>query len=678
MDLLSESRGARRIRNLARFAVFWALIIVVRLIYLQVYQHTEHRQAAERQAHNTVAVPAPRGRILDRTGQVLALSVPADTIVVNPRIVSDLSLARDIFVPILGLDAERLQARIDWSVANNRGYLPIKQKVSPEESEKIRSLKLDWVEFHRDSRRRYPKGSLAANVIGTVNFRGSGNSGLEFSLNEELSGRPGRARILRDARGAAINTEILNEPEPGADIGLTIDERIQYAADRALKEAAVEWGCTSGSVVVMQPRTGEILAMSSYPSFDPNVRAKTATELKARTNQAISVPFEPGSVFKVFTLAAVLESTDLTPSTLIDCGRGVLALPGRRVRDIKAYGTLPLEAVLWKSSNIGTIKAVYEAGDEELYRRLKAFGFGEHTGVCLPHESRGRLADYRKWQKTSMASIAMGHEVSATTLQLARAISVVANGGLLKKPRLIRWIRTEGEQRQDQDFEPAARVVSAETAHTMRMMMEGVVLQGTGQRARLAGFTSGGKTGSAQIWDPETRRYSHEYNASFTGFAPVTEPQIVVAVTLNHAQRYGGVVAAPVFQKMAQTALRILGTVPDLPDFSAFPEVDEEDYNDLAIAGLGAPPEPAEGDYADAPTADDGDEEALLAQASSLYVFGPTVPDFHGQTLRSVLEETSRRGLPVEYVGAGIVRSQYPPPGAVLPVGEKVLVEFAR
>lgn len=680
LDPNLELQGARRLRWLARLAVVWALVIFVRLIQLQVIDHRRLLDYGHRQAHDTVEIPALRGRILDRSGQTLAISVAADTIVVNPRIAPDLSLARDIFVPILGLDPEELRARMDWAVRHNRGYLPIKQKVTPEESRKILSLNLDWVELHRDSRRRYPKGALAANLIGSVNFRGQGNAGLELSLNRELTGTSGVATILRDARGRAIQTEILQEPTPGADIGISIDERIQFAADQALAQAAREWNCETGSLVAMDPHTGDILAMSSFPTFEPESGVKTIRDLAARVNLAISTPFEPGSVFKIITLSAALETTDLRPESMIACGPGVLSLHGRRITDIHAYGTIPLEKVLWKSSNIGAIQAALRVGDRRLLDYVRRFGFGEKTGIALPAESPGRVRRLTEWSRTSIGSVAMGHEISATSLQLARAASVIANGGLLVRPRVVLWSQRPGAARADMPIEPGTRVLRPETAITMRRMMEGVVLHGTGTRARLTGYSAGGKTGSAQIFDFETRRYSHRYNSSFVGFAPVTDPRIVVAVTLNGASRYGGVVSAPVFRTVAQTALRILGVVPDVVDPRALPDAAEEEFADLAVAGLGeGPASPASGPGFETARLEAGDGDTPAdGEASSPYLFGPRVPSLQGKTLRAVLEETSRMGMLVEYVGSGVARAQYPAAGAVLPVGQKVLVEFAR
>ncbi len=669
----SQIQATRRLRLLARLAVLWALVIFGRLVWLQVYRHSEYARQSVRQVLETAEIPAARGNIYDRHGQPLAISVPADTIVINPRRTPDLSVARDIFSPVLKLDPVRLEQRIDWARRHNRGYLRIKNKVSPEESRKLRSLKLDWIQFEQDSKRYYPNGPLAAQVIGTVDYEGRGNSGLELKLDAALRGQAGLLRTLNDARSEAVETEVLVRPRPGDDIGLSIDSRVQYVADQALKKAAEQYQCRSGSLVVLLPKTGEILALSNFPSFDPNLPVVSKADLERRTNFAVSVPFEPGSVFKVVTVAAALETTELTPDTPIDCGPGVLNLFGRRIHDIHAYGTLPVSMVLAKSSNIGAIQIGLRVGERRLLEYVRRLGFGRRTGIPLPGESPGKVRDLSEWRRTSIGSVAMGHEISATSLQLALAVAAVANGGLLPKPRLIRWRRPAGGKRVEEPVEPGRRVLRPETTIALRRMMERVVLEGTGRRARLDGYTCGGKTGSAQIFDPATGRYLHLYNASFVGFAPVADPRVVVAVTLNYAPKYGGIVAAPVFREVAQTALRILGVVPDIPVWQAEPEEnineDSADWNDVAIAELGG----SSGRPAEA--------AALVSEqqpSSSPYLFGPTIPNLRGLTKRDVLEEASRLGVPVECVGAGLVRSQRPPPGTVLPPGQSVFVEFAQ
>jgi cell division protein FtsI (penicillin-binding protein 3) len=398
--------------------------------------------------------------------------------------------------------------------------------------------------------------------------------------------------------------------------------------------------------------------------------------LSSRLNQTISAPFEPGSVFKVITLSAALESTRLKPETIINCGNGAFTFFGRVIHEAKrGLGSIPMSEVLERSSNIGAIQVALTVGQPKMYEYVRRFGFGSKTGLPLPAESSGMLRRLERWQKTSIASVAMGHEISATTVQLARAASVIANGGLLITPRLILRKQPPGQPVQTMAAEPPVRILKPETAITMRRMMEGVVIHphGTGKRARLDGYTSGGKTGSAQIYDFATRRYTHTYNASFMGFAPVTNPRIVVVVTLNGTRNgsagWGGMVAAPVFKTIAQEALRVLDVPKDLPDELPAGEQDEkiEEVNDLAIAELATEPDAEEAATEAAPP-----EQPV--QVSS----GPTIPDFQGKTMRAVVEEASEMGLIVLLDGTGIARAQHPPPGSALHQGERVRVQFAR
>ena len=336
----------------------------------------------------------------------------------------------------------------------------------------------------------------------------------------------------------------------------------------------------------MNPYNGEILALANYPSYDPNHAPVKGDNPLSRINLGISTPFEPGSVFKVITLSAALESTNLRPESLIQTGNGALKLPGRVVHDTHAHGTLTMAGVLEQSSNIGAILIGTRVGREKMNEYVRKFGFASRTGVPMAFESGGLLRKLDHWGTTSLASIAMGQEVSATSLQLARAACVIANGGLLVKPRLI---LKEGDQ--NMPIEPPVRVLKPETAITMRQMMEGVVLRGTGhQCCRLEGYTSGGKTGSAQIFDTASKHYTHTYNASFMGFAPVTNPALVVMVTLTGTTGtagFGGPSAGPVFNTVATEALRILDVPKDLPETPAKDlQVAKVEDNDLSIAGL--------------------------------------------------------------------------------------------
>ncbi len=645
----------------------WGAAIAAKLLYLQVIRHEDYLRQARRQQERVIEIPAPRGTISDRNGQLLAISVPMASISVNPQQVPDLEVAADILSRILELDRTVLYGRLRHAEAAGRGFLWVKRKIAPEEAESLKSLRLNWIQFHQESQRHYPNGTLLANAIGSVNHAERGNAGLELALDDELAGHPGSARMLTDVRRRGIDSHMNTEPQAGASLTLTIDSRIQYTAERELARAVADHNARSASLVAMNPHTGEILAMASYPTFDPNYPPAPGDPPSKRFNYAVSVPFEPGSVFKAITLAAALETTRLRPDSLINCGNGSITLFGRTIREAgRGYGTIPMSLVLAKSSNVGAIQVGMQVGPERMYEYVRRFGFGSRTGITLPAESPGMVRSPRRWGKTSLHSIAMGHEIGTTTLQLARACSAIANGGLLVEPRII--LKLGGKPFTTA---PPRRIIKPETAITMRQMMEGVVVNpgGTGRRARLDGYSSGGKTGSAQIFDFETRRYTSTYNGTFMGFAPVTNPAVVIVVTLNGTRTtrgFGGVSAAPVFREVAQEALRVLDIPKDLPEVApdeAAPEPEAEEPPDLAIAELGAPPVPEE------------DEQTPEAAAADT---GPRVPDFQGMTMRAVLAQASELGLPVLVDGSGLARGQYPPPGSVLSAGERVRVRFAR
>jgi len=570
---------------------------------------------------------------------------------------------------VLHLDRPELYGKMKWAYDNHRGFLWVKRKISFEEGQSLRNLRLEWIEIQSESQRHYPNGPLAAHVLGSVDFSGTGNAGIEKALDAELRGKPGRMRLLTDVNRRGIDSKLDTQPRAGASFTLTIEERVQFVAERELAAAVKKHHAVSGSVVVMDPHTGEILALASYPPYDPNLPTQAA-ENAARQNHAISVPFEPGSVFKVMTLSAALETTDLRPDSPINCHGGVLRLPGRVIHDSHTgLGIIPMATVLAKSSNIGAIEIGMRVGQSNLYDYDRRFGFGQRTGVELPAESPGKLRKLARWGKTSVASVSMGQEVSVTTVQLAQAGAVIASGGLLVRPRLI--LRKGGEKAP---LPAPVRIIRAETAITMRQMMEGVVLPGgTGTAARLEGYSVGGKTGSAQIFDMATRTYSHNnYNGSFLGFAPLTNPAIVVVVTLNGthgAAGFGGSAAAPVFHAIAQEALRVFDVQKDLPDRAPVLTVsNKEEVDDLSIADVGS----------DQPNIlEEGEDEGAGATAASADT-GPRVPNFRGKTMRAVLAEAASKGMTVIPDGSGVARVQEPAPGSPLRAGERIRVQFAR
>ena len=679
-----RANANRRITGLVLLLGVWACAIFAKLVDLQVFRHNRYVATARKQQELKIALPAVRGNIYDRNGHPLAMSISVDSVSINPLNIPNASVAAEVLSQNLGLNQQELLNKIEWYRANHRGYLVVKRKLTHLESERLRSVPVNWIDFTTEARRHYPNSQIAAHVLGGVFRQQEGASGVERGMDQMLRGKAGTERILTDVHRTRVEGHTESAAIAGRSLVLTIDERIQFVAEREIAAAVAKHHCKNGSVVVMNPYNGEILALANYPTYDPNNAPRQGDDPLARFNLGVSVPFEPGSVFKVITLSAALETTNLRPESLIQTGNGALALPGRVVHDTHAHGTLTMAGVLEQSSNIGAILIGTRVGRENMNEYVRRFGFGSRSGVPLPAESGGLLRKLDHWGTTSLASIAMGQEVSATSLQLARAASVIANGGLLVKPKLI---LKEGDE-----FTPTeapVRVLKPQTAITMRQLMEGVVLRGTGRQCcRLEGYTSGGKTGSAQIFDRATKHYTHTYNASFMGFAPVTNPKLVVMVTLTGTTGtagFGGPSAGPVFNVVATEALRILDVPKDLPEDApktdANLQVAELDQNDLSISGLSDGPNILEEDPTARPTAEmlagatpePGAEPALLALNA-----GPSTPDFRGKTVREVIEESSESGVPVFVKGRGVARAQWPRPGAPLPEGAKVRVEFRR
>ncbi len=694
----------RRFEWLLWVMLIWVFAIFARLVWLQVLHHDELLRMAQQQQRKTVQIQATRGTIFDRTGQPLAKSLPAESICVNPVKIPDVGVAAELLGRVLNMDRKKLYEKIAAARRRSSGFLWVKRKVSSEEAASVRSLKLDWVEFREDSRRFYPRGSMASHMVGSLGMvddgspnddKEHGTSGVEASLEEDLSGRPGTALVYTDVRQNAYDSLITREPQRGADITLTIDPNLQFMAERELDKAMASSGAKTGSIVAIDPYTGELLAVANAPRFDPNLPPSPREPVMARSDLAISTPYEPGSVFKVVTLAAALETTKMTPQSVVFCYNGTFKFRGRVIHDTHSYSALTMADVLAKSSNIGAIQFGLAVGEKNLYEYVRKFGFGAKTGIELPGESSGLLHPVKEWGSGSIASISFGHEISTTALQLAMAGAVIANGGMLVKPQIVLARRAPGGEMVRIPREPPQRAIKPETAILLRQMMEGVVLHGTGKEATLKGYTSAGKTGSAQIYDFKTKTYTHFYNSSFLGFAPVANPQIVVAVTLNAtsngAQGYGGVVAAPVFREVTTAALRMLDVPKDLPDSLlnssaapgarpvssvtpppvqvgvASPMTSGGDASRLA-ANLAIPEESTNGSTLD--------RRPFLAPPSS--ASGPKVADFRGMTLRAVLEEAAEQGLPVEVSGEGIARSQDPPPGSKLPPNGQVRVQFGR
>ncbi len=656
----------RRARWLLRLLVLWGLAVVAKLFYIQIVRHDHYADLAERQQTRLVEIPAHRGTIYDRNGHILAISVPVETVIVNPAQLPNVEVASALLSEILGLDKKELFAALTQKVQEKRGYYKVAEHLTQDQARSLRSLRLGWIQFESSTIRVYPNDQLAAHVIGGVDFEKHGNGGIEQGHEDDLSGRPGFASMVTDVRQHGVESHIEVEPIPGNDVTLTIDYRVQYELEKLLAEAVVGNNCWAGRAMVMDPHNGEVLALASYPTYNPNDKV---IAMEARQNLTVQSPIEPGSVFKVFTIAGALQEEKVTPTTSYHCGNGKLNLFGRIIHDHDPYGYLTVEDILAKSSNIGAIHVGQDLGEKKFFDYIKLFGFGSRTGLPLPGESSGRVLRLSKWTKSSIGSVAMGHEIMVTTAQLGQAVSVIANGGKLTRPKLVRRIgaaRTDVYQLKRASYEPvieeSRQILSPETVVQMRKMMEHVVLQGTGTSAKIRGFSVGGKTGSAQIYDPKTKQYLHKYHASFMGFTPVNDPKLVTVITLNGSTKYGGAVSAPVFSKVTNSALRILNIPKDLPDDPESEPLLATSVKDAAFPLLSV----------EKPVEEVENSNVEVTKASLV------TPDYMGMTLRGVLEAASKNGFRIDPSGSGLVRSQLPAPGEPVAYGQKIKLRFGR
>ncbi len=664
----------------------WALIVVLRLLYLQVFSHERYLKLAESQQDRLQTVEALRGAILDRNGSYLALSSASQFVVVNPRRIPNKEIAAALLGRILGIAPAKLEGDLEAAALSkhHRGYFVVDPHVSEEKAETLKDMKLDWLEIRGGSLRSYPNGQLAAHIIGNVGGgEGHGAAGVELKLDKELAGSPGLVRTKVDVKQRAYDSEIVKTPVPGKNIGLTVDSELQHVAEDSLKAAVITNHADHGSLVAMDPYTGEIRALANYPTYDPNERLHAGEKPHGREDLAVVAPFEPGSVFKVVTISAAMETTNLKPSTMINCGGGMMTLFTRVIHDSHPYGALSVEDVLAKSSNIGAIRIGMQVGNKNLYEYVRKFGFGRRTGIELPAEAPGMLRPLKRWQPTSIGSVPMGHEISVTSIQLAQLGAVIANGGYLVHPHLVRWKQAGGEKRELVKFPPPTKILEGQTVATMRNMMHRVTMKGgTAQRLHIPGYTFAGKTGTAQIYDYAHHVYTHKYNASFLGFAPLNNPRLVVIVTISGTTGnagFGGAAAGPVFETEMATALRKIGVPRDIPeDIEALltkqkkaageNPVVETDVADFATPFTEEEIKEANGDAL-------ADGAVVLAEADPN---APKVPNFVGKTVRDVMQEATSSGLDVNLFGDGLARVQTPPPGALLLPGAHIYVRFAH
>jgi cell division protein FtsI (penicillin-binding protein 3) len=649
-------------------ALVWMAVVLARLSYLQLFCYTEYFAKAQHQQQRVFEISPKRGSIYDRKGRELAISIPMDSVFADPTDIKDAAMVARLLSRVLEIPAEDLETKI------NEASKPVRlaKKLSPETVQRIDDMNLKGVFFQKENRRVYPQHELLAHVLGYVDVDEKGIGGIEHTLDKQIRGRPGRMMVMADGKRRWYDRQEA-AADPGASVTLTIDQTIQFIAEKELARGMDETHAKYGTIVVQDPHTGELLAVANAPVFDPNDAGKLADQV--RMDRAVVAAYEPGSTFKMITFASAFENGVTNPTELVDCQMGSILVAGRLIHDHKPFGILNVREILEQSSDVGTIKIALRLGESRFYDTIRKFGIGQLTGIELPGENRGLLRPIENWSANSIGSIAIGQEVSVTPVQIISAASAIANGGTLYRPRIVREIQPDAPSLARVSVAPE-QATDAKTAATVREMMEGVVLEGTGKPAKLDGYTAAGKSGTAQMIDPATGRYSpNQYVASFVGFAPVNEPVVTILVVFDSpvGQHFGGDLGGPVFKRVAEQVLAYMDAPHDVPmpsnlqtakNLSRAPESDSSnDINEARYQAAVAQKAPA---ATSAATVAFSEEDAVL------------VPDLTGQTVRGVTEECSRLGLVPSLIGSGVALEQTPEAGARVERGSSVTVRFGR
>ena len=658
----------KRIMVFLAIVLLWQLVILGKVFYLKVFRSDFYEMQARAQRNDIVRVPATRGRILDCRLETLAASVPFDSVYVYTPEVEDKDRTARALAGALGLDAHQILMKMDGQLK----FRYIKRFITPAESRQVKALNLAGVGLLAENRRIFPNGCLASHVLGTVtlaNDSESGLEGIEKVYDRHLAGQPGELFIQKDGKSNVLTTSVLNPPQSGQTLVLNIDSRIQHIAERELRAGVEKYQAAAGMVVILEPRTGHILALANYPDFDPN--SLKGTPLSNLRDLAVERYFEPGSTFKIVTASAALEEGLTTPDEIIYCGNGFISLSGHIIRDHKPFQNLSFNEVIANSSDVGAIKLGLRLGEVMFHRYICAFGFGERTAVDLPAEEPGYIRKPSNWSGISIGAVSMGQEVGVTGVQMARAMAAVANGGYLVRPMVVDRILDENG-RLVQRFEPERiRIISGRTAEILRNALVMTVDKGTARKAGVPGYSIAGKTGTAQKFDFEARAYSKtDFVASFIGFAPADRPQFVAAVIFDSPRPlyHGGDVSAPVFAEIARNIFLLKTIQPSTP----IPELASSSPSPAPPATVpAAAPTPAEDSLL---AMDEGQRETVM----SLIPEGSfTMPDFTGKSLRAVLKECARMGLVLQPSGSGVAVEQIPPAGALIKPASRCTVWFS-
>lgn len=660
----------------------WMIAIGARLVYLQTSQHDWLKERARTQQQDALETSPLRGLVYDRQGRELARSISVESFFVVPGEIQNVEETAARLAPLVKVEANVLATRLKEAQEAKKKFAWIARKLDDESAEAIKALGLKGVYSHKEAKRFYPNGALAAHVLGFVGLDEVGLGGVEQAYNEHIQGEAGKVFVEMDAKGQAYSS-FETGAQPGQSIKLTIDQMVQYRTEQALLKAVENSHAKSGTAIVLDPRTGEILALANAPTFDPNdVRASSA---QARANQALQNIYEPGSTFKIVAYSAAIEKGLVKATDHIDCQMGAITVAGRLVHDHHAFGSLTIADALAKSSNVAAIKLGLRVGDREMHEYMKRFGFGTKTGVELAGETNGLVRNVEKWQPSSMGSIAIGQEVGVTPVQMAAAFGALANDGIRIQPHLVREVRAVDGSLIYQAQPEQHRVVSAETAKELRHMLEGVTLNGTAKKAQLNGYTAAGKTGTAQKIDPKTRAYSQtKFIGSFVGFAPVENPSVVIIVVIDEpaGAYHGGDVAAPVFREIAEQILPELNVAPDT-DLDAAPApglLARTQSAENAEKVRAAQELEREQRRATLPQVSPADGRAGLSEIvyTTATRRAVVMPDLHGRSVRDAMRVCAQLGLQLEASGEGRAVKQNPAAGTEVDAGQVVRIEFGR
>lgn len=643
-----------RIRIIMVGTVFGLMFLTVvgRAFYLQILQHEDLVKKADKQHEHRVDLTQARGSILDRNGTTLAESINMDSCYAEPRRIKDVDGTAAVLAPILGVTKDELIAKLSV----NKSFIWVERWLAPEIATRVRNMKLPGIGFAPESKRFYPNMEIAAHVVGFTGQDPNGLEGIELKYDSTILGNAGYMITERDAlgRNIAIKKTVIKNSSPGKSVILTLDKTIQFIAEKELAKAVKESNAKSGMALVMESDTGRVLAMANYPTFNPNAYSRYS--LAQLRNQSVTDSFEPGSTFKVFTVAAALDAGTIKSTDVYNCENGSYRIADRIIRDDHPQSRLTVSEIIKYSSNIGSAKIGLKMGEEKLSSYLRSFGFGSRTGIDLPGETPGNLK--KQWYGVELATATFGQGISLSTIQLATALSAIANGGNLMRPYLVEQILDDSGTVM-QKFEPQVvrRVISPDTAQKVTKMMETVTVDGgTGTRAALDGYLVAGKTGTAQKVDPVTRTYSPTKRiGSFVGFVPADKPKLTIAVIIDEPQgvKYGGVVAAPAFRVIAQNTLAYLKIQPNIPTTAVGKKADTK------IAA--APP---------VESLSDGDSEETPAE-------GQVMPNFRGMSMRKVLQVMEKRSINIRLIGSGQAAEQSPPPGHKIRGASEVWIKFA-